>query len=349
MKTITNILTAIVLILLASMSLMAQGTQITNTTLASAMTVNGATMVVTAATSWLPGDIVIVEHEAMMVASTYTTGNTIPLSQRGYTGTLQTAHPSGSVVMRALAANVRYSDLFGSCTAANQPVLPVVSINRTLRDVTLYNCNNGVWVKQFLPNDYPPTTTAYCTPNYLGALALLTSFGDATSPFTVGTNQTPVSGTVFYGTIDIPRTFQATTLEILNGLVAGTDLLLMGIYRADGVLLTNTAIAGTTAAGVGRFQKMTMATPFLLTGPARYWISLQTNGTTTRFRTVPLTPGLGTAGLGSFIGNLGSSARGTFATLPNLTAFTDATDGLPLTTTLPTTLVNNTSPVSCVE
>lgn len=369
MKNMTRILTLVAVVLAVSLSAFAQS-QPTVTTISSAIPDGRATIMrVASATGFTASNqSAATDYYAMidreMVRITAVSSTTISI-QRGQFSTSAQPHKSGAHVIVGLGPQAQGAAIgqsggpfvatvfSGSCTASSYPVLPLISVNpNALGGQVMYDCNNGQWATQTLLDDpggiagvTGAEPTRSCTPPALNVLALLTSFGNSNFPLDVGTNQTPVAGTVYYGTMVIQKTAVLTGLSVLNGLVAGTDNLILALYRADGVRVATTALAGATASGAGRFQDIALTTPYLATGPARYWVAVQSNGTTTRFRTVPLTPGSSTAGLGAFIGMLGSSFTGTFATLPALTASTAASN--PGTTALPTSLIANTAPVMC--
>lgn len=298
---------------------------------------------------------ILIDHELMRVTSVVS--STVLTVVRAAGGT-PTSHTSGAVVLYGPGggtfntSNGNTSGVFlnassavptGRCTAANNSRLPVAAYRNG--DWKLYNCNNSQWVSQTMPDDAAPTVTRYCTPAGLAALATLTTNGDANAPFVVGNNTTPTAGSVYYGTIEIPRTMRVTGISILNGTVAGTDDLYYGLFRADGVRVASTLLTGTAASGADRFQDIALTAVYLATGPARYWISYTAEGTTTRFRTVKLTPGATTAGLGAFTGLLGSSFVNTAPALPDLTASVAASN--PTTGSLPTSLINATAPIGC--
>ncbi len=369
MKKIINILTLAVVLLAASLPAFSQAsTQPTFTTLSAAMADERTTrMTVTSATGFTASTgsldyFVFIDREFMKI--TAVSGTTITVS-RGQAQTSATTHKSGAYAFVGTAASSAgpatgqtsggpfiQTPMYGACTFSLYPILPLIQVNASARGgQAMYNCNNGTWVQQTLINDVDTGITRFCAPNFVGALALLTSFGDALAPFNVGANTTPVAGRWQYGSIWIPQTTLLTGGSVLNGAVAGTDLVLYALLRADGVTQRNTAIAGTTASGVRAFQDIAWTSTFLATGPARYWIAWQANGTTTRLATVPLTPGATTAGLGAFIGMLGSWFEGTaltvpvnFASLPSGTAKGANT----IVTSLPTSLITGSAPISCV-
>lgn len=284
----------------------------------------------------------VLDHETVLIRSI----SGLNLTVNRAAGGVAEPHASGVVIIcgptgnwqpnsgNAFGVFIGTNRPVGACTASNQQYLPVVSAGGPPADWALYNCNNGQWQRQLLPGDSDPTYTRYCTPAGLASLALLTTFGDSAAPLVVGNNTTPVAGTAYYGTIEIPRTMVVKGISVLNGTVAATDDIYFGLFRADGVRIASTLLSGTLAANAGRFQDIDLTAQFLVTGPARYWISYTSEGTTTRFRTINLTPGASTAGLGAFIGALGSSTTGTAPALANLV--------------LPTSLVANVAPIGCV-
>jgi hypothetical protein len=235
----------------------------------------------------------------------------------------------------------------GACTASNSQYLPVVSMP-SQGVFVLANCNNGLWQDQTYPIDAGVTFTRYCSPIGIQALSvinspLLVNIGTINA---AGFNTPGVSTQTWYGSIEIPKTLRLTGISLLNGTVGGTDKYVLGLYRSDGVLVANTATAGTTSGTLLQFNDIAFTSTYLATGPARYWIAVQANGGTTRFSTI-LVPNT-TSGLGNFTGVLGSYLQGsTFGTLPpNLAAFTGSNQAA--TTTVATTLLNASAPVSCV-
>jgi hypothetical protein len=100
----------------------------------------------------------------------------------------------------------------------------------------------------------------------------------------LGTDTTPVAGTLYRCEIYVPHKATWTGVSFLNGSAAATDLLVGALHDTTGAFITSTAVAGVVAAGVNSFQDL----PFINTvtlQPGRYFLSYQTNGTTTRLRT----------------------------------------------------------------
>lgn len=359
MKTLKTLL---LIVTLLSMSVLSFGqANITTTTLSSAVSDSVVNQVVVSSATGFSAStagtqtFILIDHELMQVRAISSTTLTVARGQGGKAS----PHASGARVLFGAGGQWNSRDgsttgVFlgtsvptGGCTATKSQTLPVVTAGVGAGTWVLYNCNNGTWVPQTLPDEVGATITRYCAPQFLGALTLFRTSGTAGEPFDVGTDTTPTAGRWQYGTVEIPKTTLITGLSFLNGSVAATDTIVGALYRADGALLANTATAGTTATGQGTFQDINLTATFLATGPARYWVAYQASGTTTRVRTVNLTPGATTAGLGAFIGMLGSFAAGTTGTVPsNLASF--ATSSVTAVTALPTSLISAASPVFCV-
>lgn len=125
----------------------------------------------------------------------------------------------------------------------------------------------------------------------------------------LGTNTTPVSGTVYVTSFQMPMDATIDTIACMNGGTAATDKLLYSIYDADGALVAQTATAGTVATGTDAFQALATTANYDMKAGS-YFIGWQTNGTTTRFRTIAAS---------TYIGVASGSATGTFGTLPAIT------------------------------
>lgn len=300
------------MIIASCIGAMAQVAQPTLTTLSSAITTSQTTITVASATGFLPGDILIIDHEAILIPQNYVAATAIITNTtRGYSGTYNTGHVSGAYVMRFLAANVQLNDRTGSCTRANQIVLPVVSINRALRDVVMYDCNNGAWLKVTLPNDLPqiPLISACNIP--IGSVAYAS----------VGTNSTDVADKMMRTTIWVPNTVVVTGVKVLAGGTATTDKITAAIFDSGGRLVANTAAAGVLLSGANTFQTLPFTAVKIIPGPARYWIGVTGNGATAgAYQTVP------TATFNNILS--GSATSQTFGTFPEFTPATSFTADL---------------------
>lgn len=155
------------------------------------------------------------------------------------------------------------------------------------------------------------------------------SYSTAAVPATVplaslGNNTTPVSGTIYVAAIQLPN-FTITNISCLNGSAAATDSLVYGLYNSSGALVASTALAGVVASGVNAFQAVIpLITPYVAAA-GQYFVAYQTNGTTTRFRTI------GANGAG----DLTASYTGAFGTLPSIA--------------IPTAFVANVGPICFVN
>jgi hypothetical protein len=93
---------------------------------------------------------------------------------------------------------------------------------------------------------------------------------------------------------------------VLNGATAGTDNVIGALYSSDGVLVANSALAGTLSAGANAFQDLAFTSP-VLAYPGRYFGVLQASGTTATTRRIAAT-------MGGHV--MATTATGTFGTLP---------------------------------
>ncbi len=313
----------------------------TTSILVTSLTSSGASSLVMAAPTNQPGSqmMLVVDGEAMQVVGVNSTTVTVT---RGYNRTTATSHANSHVVWfgptNYFHTNAPGGGVGAVCTQAGN-ILPYVTINQDSKRAELWDCATAddTWVQQQMTEQAPKTFTRYCT-TPLPSFTLLNTGSGAV--YNYGNSTTPVSGTIFYGTIEVPRTMLVTGLSLLNGTAAGTDKYVLSVSKSDGTLIATTPVAGTTSVGASLFQDIAFSTSYILTGPARYWIGAQANGTTTRIATVPVE---GAAGTAAFTGLLGSSVTGTFGTIPNL-----STAGSPASTSMPTSLIANTAPIACV-
>lgn len=126
----------------------------------------------------------------------------------------------------------------------------------------------------------------------------------------LGTNTTPVAGTIYYAQLNLPVGLTITNIGCMNGGTAATDKLIYGLYSSAGALLASTALAGVVASGTDAFQEIPLTATYAAV-PGQYFVAWQTNGNTTRFRTVA------TLTYVSWIE--GSQTGGTFGTLGAIT------------------------------
>jgi len=116
----------------------------------------------------------------------------------------------------------------------------------------------------------------------------------------------PVAGTMYLTEIYVPHTQTWTGISKLNGTTVGTDNHLVALYGADGTLLANSAVAGVLSASASAFQDIAFTAPITLI-PGRYFLGVQSNGTTATLRHLETALGA--------VNSTGAQA-GTFGTVP---------------------------------
>jgi hypothetical protein len=132
-------LVALLLTLALPASLSAQ-TALNETTAAAAMTASQTTIQVASATGAVAGGGIYLDREYMTIASSYTSGTTIPVIRAGRAST----HAAGVPVYIAPAAAFVNRDYDGSCVAASEGYLPRVNVTNG----NIWDCNSAVekWV-----------------------------------------------------------------------------------------------------------------------------------------------------------------------------------------------------------
>ena len=121
-----------------------------------------------------------------------------------------------------------------------------------------------------------------------------------------GTSSVHVAGTLNISEIFIPHWNTWKGLAVLNGTIVGTDNMLVALYGSTGLLLANSAVAGTLSAGASAFQNRDFLTPVTL-APGRYFCGVQSNGTTATSNKFVAANGVNV---------LTTSSVGTFGTVP---------------------------------
>jgi hypothetical protein len=118
--------------------------------------------------------------------------------------------------------------------------------------------------------------------------------GFVPSTLTTGTDTTGIANQQWIAPVWVPANTTINGVSYLIGTVGGTDKAIAALYNAAGTsLLANstTVGSGTTVGSSGTMQALAFTTPYAATGPALYWITIQTNSTTAHIRTVPLGTG----------------------------------------------------------
>lgn len=147
------------------------------------------------------------------------------------------------------------------------------------------------------------------------------SGGVTATQTTDGNDSTPVITETYICEVIIPANMTITGIAFLNGSAVGTDKLVGILFNSSGVVVANTALAGTTATGTDAFQKIDLTATYAAKGPATYYIGLQVNGTTYRFNS-------------HILGVFGASKK------------TGETFGTPTTITAPTTFTTALGPIA---
>ncbi len=151
-----------------------------------------------------------------------------------------------------------------------------------------------------------PTFTAQASPTLTGSPCWV---GGAAPVLATAGNDTACSnGDVYWGQVLIPGRSTLTGIAYLIGSVGGTDKVISALFDSSGNLIANSALAGATVGTAANVQAVDFTAP--VTVPeGKYYIGLQFNGTTAKFRTHTI-PGQ------KFVAN---SVAGTFGTLAAIT------------------------------
>lgn len=129
--------------------------------------------------------------------------------------------------------------------------------------------------KQFSAGIAPAATLT--TPRWSGGIGVLLA--------TAGNDTACTAGDIYWAPIFVPCNETITGINYLIGSVGGTDKAIVALYSATGVLLANSALAGTTVGTAANFQPLDFVSPYAAIGPAVYYVAVQFNGTTAKFRT----------------------------------------------------------------
>ena len=140
------------------------------------------------------------------------------------------------------------------------------------------------------------TDTATMLTDYVRRLSTASTHiwavGGATLLATSGTDTAPTSGARFWVEMQIPYNVTITGIAYMVGSAAGsTDSVIVQLYNSAG---TSVATSKTTGAHHGvkvgtaaNMQSVAFSTPYVATA-GQYFVSVQFNGTTARFRSYPV-------------------------------------------------------------
>lgn len=135
---------------------------------------------------------------------------------------------------------------------------------------------------------------------------------------TDGTDTAPVAGTRYYSSIFIPDNSAFTGIGFLIGSVGGTDNVIVELHNSKGALVATSALAGTLVGTTGTIQQVPFIAPLGVVPFGLYFVVVQFNGTTARFRTLAA----GTSASQTVIADLIAGAFGTSAPFTPATGFT---------------------------
>lgn len=132
-----------------------------------------------------------------------------------------------------------------------------------------------------------------------------------------GTDVACANGTKFWVEVDIPYNVTLTGVGVLLGSVGGTDSICVQLHNSAGVQVATNRSAGGTATLLGTtatFQNVAFASTYAAVA-GRYYVSVQFNGTTGKFRAYPIAGSKFIAG----------TVAGTWGTMANITPGTTFT------------------------
>lgn len=136
------------------------------------------------------------------------------------------------------------------------------------------------------------------------------------STLTSGTSTTPSATHVYVSQIVVPFNSTLTGIYLNNGATVGTNKYVAILYNSAGAVVANSTLSGITTSGADGYQILAFTGTYAaVTGT--YWIGIQVNGTTDRFRSVPA--------VGQFAGYTGDITGQTFGTAATITPPTSFT------------------------
>ncbi len=100
-----------------------------------------------------------------------------------------------------------------------------------------------------------------------------------------GTNTAPVSGSLYYAELFIPKVMTLTGVGFLNGATVGTDKRIIGLANNTGTVIATSNLAGATSSSANGFQEIAF-TAQITVSPGTYYIAIQTNGATDTLRLI---------------------------------------------------------------
>ena len=133
----------------------------------------------------------------------------------------------------------------------------------------------------------------------------------------LGTEVAPVAKTEYFASVFVPVNKTITGAGMLWGTIGGTDKVVYYLHNNAGTPVAQSAAAGTTSGDSNTFQEIDFTATYDAVGPARYWLGVQSNGTTDKLRF--------TAAATGPVPFNGTKALAAFGTAETITTPTDAT------------------------
>lgn len=291
----------------------------TSTTLSAAVTqTQTAQVCLTSATNVLTpglannrvGSFLVVDREAMQVLNAGTSSTCFQV-RRGVLGSQQAAHNTTSAVWVGQAATGTGDNSrpfsggaitgptapSGSCIASAQYSLPVIVVaGPAYAGNGAWYCENGVWAMGVPQTFSGSPYTAWATLPFLAPGT------------TQATDTVFVAGTIYFDQLYVGSTSTLTGACWENGSTVGTTKIIAALYDNTGVLLANTATAGTTSSGSKAYQCAAFAATVTVVGPQSYFIALQGDGAVASFYTYAAGQAPTNYGTGSQTGTFGTLA-----------------------------------------
>jgi hypothetical protein len=289
MKLTLKTLTLSLLALLLVAGLSAQTAPVSTTLSAVIADTTANVIALTSATNVLAQGFLYVDGEVMQVTGSYVSGTLIPV-RRGASSTRATPHLNLATVYVTLPGiqsrlALRDYDPWGACgnipgsttlARSNELILPVINILTGDQ----FDCVTGASGAPQWTRIKVGTSLAAVTTN-----KPYTAFTTLSSPNAIATTSvTDVAGTIWFSQLYVPYSATLTGACVLNGATVGTDKWIVALYNSNGVLVANSATAGTTTATASKYQCIAFAATVTVYGPGTYYAALQGNGTTDNFQ-----------------------------------------------------------------
>lgn len=152
-------------------------------------------------------------------------------------------------------------------------------------DITTLTLNAGaVDVTMAAGKIITPSATGGIAPSVAGFTSFWTA-GVGVETAATGTDSACTNGDIYWCATLVPYNCTLTGISYLIGSVGGTDKAIVGLYSSAGVLLASSVLAGTTVGTAANWQPLDFTAALPTVGPALYYVALQFNGATAKFRT----------------------------------------------------------------